>query len=689
MNSSLSKFFSRIIPIVALALLIVLYFFTNSRLPKGSSIIIDDDIPLASLADAYFYVIHEGVSFEDLAAISEDMFDYVGEGTVLYSADIYNNSFAAQSAIATAPDLSAINADGKDVEWSYIIKLDQFVVVAGTYTDYVPSPVDADFYLYNPEHDTFFTNVIPDMAEFIGNGQILYSEDVYNKVDSVWSQVTEEPEYSAPDGYYIEWESAYKYHNKYVVVGRYVEGEKPSILDKSNELYADSDSMMSDDTTLDSADQPIPQEEVAVDIIPNLFANVEELKAANLESGEIVTTKGYYYDGDGGASEYLISANEDKNSLQNIQLNNGLYAVLQVNDVLNVKQLGAVGDGISDDTDILKKALKAKIPTVDFAPGTYLCTKHLIINTTNLTINGNNSTIISDNNFNASYREWFITFSGSNITVNNLQFKSNETIKPKFKTQVGIRDITNFNMYGCKFIIPDTVISDTKDAPIEYSNLDIYCNWHYVTIDHCTFDNYSGDYAGVNAEIRDIKMSGCDHAVFTNNICHHNTRDEIFSLFTLGDKNTITDVTIMHNQFYELPCPKYTRFIGMSLGYDSYGRGATNVTFTDNYFEGYSDYNFLKLAYSENILVERNEFVCHIEDGSSTLILVQGCPEDTNAHVQNNSFVINNDGFKKLKSVASGKVTLSNNNITTYLKFNNTLFEKHAVDNNNIITNAN
>lgn len=66
-------------------------------------------------------------------------------------------------------------------------------------------------------------------------------------------------------------------------------------------------------------------------------------------------------------------------------------------DIINVKMLGAVGDGKHDDTDAFKRAIKSGITTILVPPGTYLITEPLELN--------ENTEIIG-----LSYRNCIITF---------------------------------------------------------------------------------------------------------------------------------------------------------------------------------------------------------------------------------------------------------------------------------------
>lgn len=83
------------------------------------------------------------------------------------------------------------------------------------------------------------------------------------------------------------------------------------------------------------------------------FATVADMKAMQFISpGDTVITKGYYSSGDGGEAVYHIRAAtaQDTNNGGSIILFNNLAAELVNNGRVSVKQFGAMGDGVTDDT---------------------------------------------------------------------------------------------------------------------------------------------------------------------------------------------------------------------------------------------------------------------------------------------------------------------------------------------------
>lgn len=80
----------------------------------------------------------------------------------------------------------------------------------------------------------------------------------------------------------------------------------------------------------------------------------EMQKDSKLKSGKVVEVLGYYQAGDGAGHKRVIADSDDGSG---VLLNNGLYANIIHNGEVNVSWLGAKGDGVSDDGDIIKKAI--------------------------------------------------------------------------------------------------------------------------------------------------------------------------------------------------------------------------------------------------------------------------------------------------------------------------------------------
>ena len=92
------------------------------------------------------------------------------------------------------------------------------------------------------------------------------------------------------------------------------------------------------------------------------FNSVEEMKASNtLKAGALAKTLGFYTADDGGGANYIAIndiGEDEANEVSLITLQNGLYAKLLLENSMDIKQFGAVGDAVKDNTNIFNIAIK-------------------------------------------------------------------------------------------------------------------------------------------------------------------------------------------------------------------------------------------------------------------------------------------------------------------------------------------
>lgn len=156
------------------------------------------------------------------------------------------------------------------------------------------------------------------------------------------------------------------------------------------------------------------------DTVTQMIADTE------LSDGNIVMTAGYYTVGDGGNNHYRIS--NEQITTNDIQLANDKYAV-RVDTLIDVKKLGAKGDGVTDDLPIFNKAIAmATNGEVIFIPsGNYLLNGTLTIDKP-ITLQG--TTVQNDTQNNIPLKGSVLLFTANsnqdnaiNITVNGVQLK--------------------------------------------------------------------------------------------------------------------------------------------------------------------------------------------------------------------------------------------------------------------------
>ena len=181
----------------------------------------------------------------------------------------------------------------------------------------------------------------------------------------------------------------------------------------------------------------------------NNYANVQKTYNTYTElladsstfiNGLRLKTLGYYTVNDGGQAEYIVTNTADNTKYQ-VELSNSLYLELIVNDKLKVKQFGAYGDNIHDDTTAIQNAINYGINTGELYinNGLYKITDTLIISKGfkiygeyNKGETGNNSYVGSEiiqSTVNKNIFD-FITESNTmyNMQIENIRFKGNDGI---------------------------------------------------------------------------------------------------------------------------------------------------------------------------------------------------------------------------------------------------------------------
>lgn len=133
------------------------------------------------------------------------------------------------------------------------------------------------------------------------------------------------------------------------------------------------------------------------------FDTVEDMKSAtNLINGSYAKTLGYYSTNDGGEGIYLITnSNDTEDNGSVINLTSGLQAhLITLNNEINVKQFGAKGNNIDNDTEKIQKSIdyaKNNNYSIFIPNGTYLISNIVINRTLKIRGEGANSVIKSIN----------------------------------------------------------------------------------------------------------------------------------------------------------------------------------------------------------------------------------------------------------------------------------------------------
>ena len=116
-----------------------------------------------------------------------------------------------------------------------------------------------------------------------------------------------------------------------------------------------------------------------------VYGTVNDMIAdSSIALDDVIGTQGYHAKGDGGQAVYVVTAAADPDK-HTEALNNGLYAELIVTDWVNVKQCGAYGDGVHDDSAAFDEAI-SKYKNVISGEGCYLLASAVSISGSNKNI---------------------------------------------------------------------------------------------------------------------------------------------------------------------------------------------------------------------------------------------------------------------------------------------------------------
>ena len=231
-----------------------------------------------------------------------------------------------------------------------------------------------------------------------------------------------------------------------------------------------------------------------------VFDTVADMKASTkLKNGFTVQTLGYYSVNDGGGATYKIT-NTQSNSEHQEELDNGLYATLIINKSLNVRQIGAKGDGIQDDTDYFKEAIN-KYMTIYVPNGTYNLSDTLTLAyKTHLIGQDKNNSILKYTIEETENK--FIIIMDERTYIENLNI-----IGPYTSETIG--DYTNYKVSGIKCY--NKAYNTIKNCRLFQLYQGLFMGYTWCdSIEDCYFGRcYIGIDSSSSSENNDIYIKGC------------------------------------------------------------------------------------------------------------------------------------------------------------------------------------
>lgn len=358
------------------------------------------------------------------------------------------------------------------------------------------------------------------------------------------------------------------------------------------------------------------------------YHTVADMKSdATLKEGMYVKTSGYYELHDGGHSEYIIindsSLISDNGSV--IALDNGLFAKLIIyNETVNIKQFGAMEDGLTDDTLSFKNAIKS-CKTLILNNKTYLLNTYEVLN----------------NYISASELLDCILVVNKDINI----IGNNATIT------LLAQDVTSyvFSILGGRFNITDVNFISTHDKPdashLERTDGSVYSNVRAFDFDGAKsmiLENINitnlESLAFCNDEVENVSAE----KIVINNCIANNI--QIFFYCAVTDLVYISNCKITHSNSSRLDHTLYISHDNKELYFSNImTSGCTGIAFSLSSIETYpKNYN--------NIFIDN----CHVTGERGAIDVRQG-----NVYVNNSIF--------KLSSTSTNYNVIQNKSANLYL----------------------
>ena len=223
---------------------------------------------------------------------------------------------------------------------------------------------------------------------------------------------------------------------------------------------------------LDSVDSQLEQK-------ANKFNTVKDMKEANVKNNDVCMTTGFYEANDGGDGFYLISENIIDENMPSIELNNGLFANLIVNDLVNIRQLGArdlkhYRSDIRQYLDIYFKMLDSKKVTLYIPYGVWSCSDYVLYHKNGFNIIGDEGllspqgTIITNYNTTQNF-VWQVGKEDINLTSSNINGITFSTANYLYNNSSGVYEFASHNKI---------IDSALKIVRLSFSNIDL--SFYYV-----------------------------------------------------------------------------------------------------------------------------------------------------------------------------------------------------------------
>lgn len=207
---------------------------------------------------------------------------------------------------------------------------------------------------------------------------------------------------------------------------------------------------------------------------------------------------------------------------------------------VNVKDFGAVGDGVTDDSEAIQNAIDAVTDGfVFFSQGTYKCNSQILVDTTKVGLNGNGCVL----DFSG-----ITVYNSNNSAIDIINSGTDANLRA---VQNSTHPIENFRFIGPLGVDNNVVAITINDA----SGVNAICG---VRVNNCTFTNFNRDvYMGIGCFCN--TFSQCQFTVFgattlysvsNPNSTNSGERNEFISCMWFNRKNVFDQSNISADTYF-------------------------------------------------------------------------------------------------------------------------------------------
>ena len=356
---------------------------------------------------------------------------------------------------------------------------------------------------------------------------------------------------------------------------------------------------------------------------PYYYNTIADMKAdIKLKAGDMVITLGYYELDDNGGAKYLIRNKVETDIEDNgsIHFMGNLVAELIIeNDTVNIKQFGAIEDGLTDDLLCFQKVLNyinnSNVNTLILNKNkNYLITDKIYITSTNII--GNNATIKYSLEPTSNLP---IYVSGNNFTIENLNVDLGN--RSYLASTMRLQNCNNVVIKNGNYSHSIDVYSKNKNikcinliTPFGVMVRELFNNTtENITIENCIIDRPANPdeccwVVSSHGTIKNVKFMNCEFI--------HRGGSENCLAVSAYYENSITDNVLFENCKFNFSA---TGFYGMHIAASS----SENKGTTKNVIFNFCDF---EISCGEN-----NKYILQNENGN---LLFNNC-----------NFVINNSDY--------------------------------------------